>query len=118
MLRTAGSQPRNNNPVRGPFFLKPERTLNCKNPLGRVMNIEQDIKGPGVKFAPPMVFILMILLACGMSLFFPVSISKSYGWEGLGLAVAGFGLAVILTAVYSFKRAGTRTSTSVMFLRC
>lgn len=49
------------------------------------MNIEQDIKGPDVKFAPPMAFILMMLLAYGMSLFFPVSISSGHSLADLGI---------------------------------
>lgn len=72
------------------------------------MNIEDDKKGPAVRFPPPLIFLFLLLLAFVIHLFRPVGIGSSSGVRYLGLLIVALGLLPIILVNRSFKRANTR----------
>lgn len=69
---------------------------------------EQDISGPGVKFPPPLMFVLSMVAAYGVHRFYPMEFSSATdGLYLMGSIVALIGLLVIVAANSQFKKAQT-----------
>ncbi|VAW94793.1 hypothetical protein MNBD_GAMMA21-2540 [hydrothermal vent metagenome] len=70
-------------------------------------NHEQDKKGASVKFPPPLVFLLFMLIAYGLHTFSAIEVSNLSSFRYVGYFFVALGLASMLMASISFKRAQT-----------
>ena len=68
---------------------------------------ENDIKGADVKFPPPLVSLLVLLLTYGMHYFWPIGIGGMSIFKYIGVIVSTFGIGIIIIASLNFKRADT-----------
>jgi len=71
------------------------------------MSIEDDKHGAAVKFPPPLVFILLLMIGYGRQNLWPVGIGSSSGFKYLGVAVVMLGFAIVILVNQSFKCAET-----------
>ncbi|OMH29469.1 isoprenylcysteine carboxylmethyltransferase family protein [Motiliproteus sp. MSK22-1] len=71
------------------------------------MDKNKDKRGAAVKFPPPLVFLVFIAMAYGLHRVVPFAIGFSPGFNYSGLAAVILGLAIILLAGLSLKRAST-----------
>lgn len=70
------------------------------------MDNEQDTSGAAVKFPPPLVFILGILIGYGLNTLWPAKLSDT-GVGPAGVVLVVLGLIIVALASVSFKRAHT-----------
>ena len=64
----------------------------------------------GVKFPPPLVFVLGFAAGYALQRLVPVTVVPTAGrglWQGLGWGLVAFGVALMGSAVVAFRRAGT-----------
>lgn len=66
-----------------------------------------DAKGAGVKFPPPLIFLILILIGGGIDYLYPVGMGIAASYEVLGIALVLFGVAVAILVNGEFKRKGT-----------
>ena len=71
------------------------------------MTLDNDESGASVKFPPPIVFILFMLMAYGLHYFLTVQIANMSSLLYIGLFFVVLGFAILFIASYSFKRAQT-----------
>ena len=71
------------------------------------MNKEDDLKGPAVKFPPPLIFLILMLVAYGAEHFFPISIGNSSGLKYMGVVIVILGICIVILVKRTFKRAET-----------
>ena len=71
------------------------------------MTLDNDESGASVKFPPPIVFILFMLMAYGLHYFLTVQIGNMSSLLYIGLFFVVLGFAILFIASYSFKRAQT-----------
>ncbi len=71
------------------------------------MTLDKDKCGASVKFPPPIVFLLFMLIAYAVSYLLTIQISNTFNLLYIGSFFVALGLSVILIAFYSFKRAQT-----------
>jgi protein-S-isoprenylcysteine O-methyltransferase Ste14 len=71
------------------------------------MTIEKDTSGASVKFPPPLVFMLFMLMAYAVNHLLAIQISNTFNLLYIGSFFVVLGLAVILIAYFLFKRAQT-----------
>ncbi len=71
------------------------------------MDADQDDKGAGLRFPPPLIAVVTIALAWQLDRFLPWPILPAAGWWPLGAACVGAALALALVAVWQLHRAGT-----------
>jgi protein-S-isoprenylcysteine O-methyltransferase Ste14 len=69
------------------------------------MNIEDDKKGAAVKSPPPFIFLILLLVACGVQYFWPVGIGSSSGLKYIGVGIGLLGIGITIRISRSFKRA-------------
>jgi len=67
------------------------------------MNIEDDKNGAGVKFPPPLIFLILLLAAYGLQYFWPIGIGSSAGLKyiGAGVGMLGIGIAILLNRFFN-----------------
>ncbi len=66
-----------------------------------------DERGPGVKFPPPLVFLIGLLLGWGLQWAVPVPLAYSALLYGVGVVLVLSGLCLVLVSAWQFKRAQT-----------
>ena len=66
-----------------------------------------DTKGAGVKFPPPLVFILWMLGAFGVHYMWPMQLGNISALSYVGLLIITLGFSIVFLAALSFKRAKT-----------
>jgi len=71
------------------------------------MNIEDDLKGPAVKFPPPLIFLILMLVAYGAYHFWPIGFGSSSGLRYIGLVIVILGIFIVILAKRSFNRVET-----------
>jgi len=71
------------------------------------MSIQEDKKGPAVKFPPPLIFLSLLLVTFGVHQIYPVGLGISQGAKYTGLAVAIVAMVVLLLTAIAFLRAKT-----------
>jgi len=71
------------------------------------MNTPIDEKGAAVKFPPPLIYLLLMLVAYGAHYLWPLGIGGLPGLEYFGLALVVLGLGIVILLSRSFKRART-----------
>ena len=60
-----------------------------------------------VKFPPPLIFLLLIVLGYGLHRAIPVGIGIPEAFTNLGIAITLFGMAVVILIMGAFKRSST-----------
>ncbi|MFV2032185.1 MAG: isoprenylcysteine carboxylmethyltransferase family protein [Gammaproteobacteria bacterium] len=68
---------------------------------------EDDTKGPGVKFPPPLITLVVILVAYGLHILSPLTITRSPVVGLFGYALVAISLLIVIIGVWSFSRAKT-----------
>ncbi len=71
-----------------------------------------DAKGAGVKFPPPLIFLILILIGGGIDYLYPVGMGIAASYEVLGIALVLFGVAVAILVNGEFKRTGAANAPS------
>jgi protein-S-isoprenylcysteine O-methyltransferase Ste14 len=71
------------------------------------MSVDNDKKGPAVKFPPPLVFVFCMLIAGLIQRYWPLSLPDLIGVTAIGTLIAFVGLAIVVIAKLSFSRVGT-----------
>lgn len=71
------------------------------------MQVEEDKTGASVKFPPPLIFVLSMIIAYAAHRFMPVEIGVSGGFETIGVAVVALGIGCFILAVRTLKSADT-----------
>ena len=71
------------------------------------MILQNDKKGAGVKFPPPLIYLISLFTAYGVHLLWPVGFGIKPGLHYLGLLITTLGLAIVLLATLIFKRVET-----------
>lgn len=71
------------------------------------MNTENDITGASVKFPPPFVFLISMIVAFGVQHFRPIDIGNSLGFKFVGLVVVILGISIVIFIRRSFHRVET-----------
>lgn len=71
------------------------------------MNLDDDIKGPAVKFPPPLIFLSLLLSTYGIEQLLPLHIGRSLALDlfSIGITLLGFG--IITHVALMFRRAKT-----------
>ena len=68
---------------------------------------ENDRKGAAVKFPPPAIFLLLIILGAGLDYIWPVSLGVPDSFAVIGIAITLFGMTVAILVNGTFKREST-----------
>ena len=71
------------------------------------MNIENDKNGAAVKLPPPLIFLILLLVAYGVQYFWPIGVGSSSGLKYIGVGVVLLGIGIVILINRSFKRAET-----------
>ncbi len=71
------------------------------------MDADQDKRGAGLRFPPPLIAVVVIALAWQLDGFYPWPILPAAGYWPLGAAGVGAALALAVAAVWQLRRAGT-----------
>lgn len=71
------------------------------------MNTENDKNGAAVKFPPPLIFLVVMIISYGVHYFFPVGLGGSSALKYIGILVIIFGISVVFLASRYFKHAET-----------
>lgn len=71
------------------------------------MDADDDRRGPGLRFPPPVIAIIVIALAWQLDGFVPWPILPADDYRPLGAVCVAAALALALTAVWQLRRAGT-----------
>ena len=71
------------------------------------MSTEDDLNGPGVKFPPPLIFLVLMIAAYGAQHFWPIGIGSSWGLKYVGVGIVILGVCIVILTSRSFKRAET-----------
>jgi len=71
------------------------------------MNKEDDLKGPAVKFPPPLIFLILMLVAYGAQHVWPIGIGCSSGLKYIGVVIVILGITIVNLVKRTFKRAET-----------
>ncbi len=67
----------------------------------------KDSRGAAVRFPPPVLFLLLILVAAGLDYLWPLGMGVPQSFEVVGIAMCLFGVAVAILVNGTFKRVGT-----------
>jgi len=60
-----------------------------------------------VRFPPPLIFLILIVLAAGLGYFFPASMGVPDSFQALGVAITLFGVTVVILINSQFKHNST-----------
>ncbi|MEH6575821.1 MAG: isoprenylcysteine carboxylmethyltransferase family protein [Amphritea sp.] len=71
------------------------------------MNLETDEKGAAVKFPPPLVFLVIIIVMYGVEYVLPIGLGASAVLKYVGILVVVLGVLVVFLASRYFKHAET-----------
>lgn len=71
------------------------------------MDADEDKRGAGLRFPPPLIAVVVIALAWQLEGFFAWPILPAAGYWPIGAACVGASLALALAAVWQLRRAGT-----------
>lgn len=71
------------------------------------MSLERDEKGAGVKFPPPLIFLILMIAAYGVHYIWPISLPSSLILKFIGVKLIILGFCIIIIAATSFKRVET-----------
>ena len=71
------------------------------------MDTENDEKGAAVKFPPPLIFLVVIIVAYGVDYFWPIGLGGSFVIKYIGILVVILGIFVVILASRYFKHAET-----------
>ena len=86
------------------------------------MNIDNDKNGAAVKFPPPLIYLICMLVGYAAHYFYPIGLGISSGLNYIGVGVAMLGICMVILISRSFKRAETniepwKPTTKVIYLR-
>ncbi len=70
-------------------------------------SVTSDRKGAAVKFPPPAIFALLILLGAGLQYLWPLGLGVPESFEIFGYLLVLFGVAIAIVVNSSFNRVGT-----------
>ena len=70
-------------------------------------NGSNEKKGAAVKFPPPVIFVILILIGAGLDYVWPLSMGVPPSFESVGIAMCLFGVTVAILVNGTFKRVGT-----------
>ena len=71
------------------------------------MNIDNDKNGAAVKFPPPLIYLICMLVGYAAHYFYPIGLGISSGLNYIGVGVAMLGICMVILISRSFKRAET-----------
>ena len=71
------------------------------------MNVKDDKDGAAVKFPPPLIYLIFMLVASVLHFMYPIGLELSFWLNCVGIAVALLGLAMVATVSRSFRRVDT-----------
>ena len=66
-----------------------------------------DEKGAAVRFPPPAIFVILILVGAGLDYVWPLGLGIAASFEAVGIAITVFGVAIAILVNGTFKRKGT-----------
>ena len=69
--------------------------------------VEEDPKGAAVRFPPPLIFLILLLVGAGVDYLWPVGLGVPAAFEVVGIAIVLLGIAVAILVNGDFKRKGT-----------
>ena len=78
-----------------------------QNPQTNESNSHESPDHAQVKFPPPLIFLLLIVIAYGLHRAFPLGLGVPDAFTNLGIAITLFGMAVVILIMGAFKRFST-----------